>query len=343
MATPKEKRINSLSENTDEFLKKRWEVVGGFALMGMHKREIVFAALIKAEKGYSQYRISQTLTWAKNNGHLPTLTEEEKKSIKEDDYATDEKIKNRVLKWIVAEEILGKRERKMPQGRIEWFKVLEAMGDMDESLSIVKSLLGRGGSVSGVTLIAKLNPQPTEDKIVKFAQGLVEGGMISGENLLNYRELKNILQNHNIELPDFAYRIVLEALHAARKGVANEDMSPISKYNELREQFVGEESQESLNLEKLEDFIGEIKIDKDQYRGVDGLGSYRLDYNGNRVRVPMGIDDDGHILYEDPKISRQRQDSRKRIDDDRERGRKTRGPTALEISWEIDHSLDAKH
>ena len=342
MATPKEKRINNLRESTDASLKKRWEVVGRFAVMGMHKREIVYAAAIKAEEGYSQYRISQILTWAKNNEYLPTLTGEEKKSIKEDDHATDEEIENRVLKWIVAEEILGKRERKMPQGRIEWLKVLEAMEDMDKSLSIVKSLLRRGGSISEATLIAKLNPLSSEERIVKFAQGLVENGMISNDNLLNYREIENIFQNQNIELPDFANLIVLEAFHAAQKGVANKDTSLIIKYNELREQFVGEESQESLDLERLEDFISRIEI-KDQYDGVDDLGSYRLDYNGNRVRRPIGIGDRGEIVFEDPDISRQRQDSRDRIDRDREKGKKTRGPTALEILWEINHPLDAKH
>lgn len=339
-------RPGPIRQNLESLRIRMWEVFGPFAQMGMHKREICAAVAITTREQPSTTTVTNTLNWAIESRGLSPLTDEEKQSIRNDQYARDEQVENRVLKWIVAKEILVKRGSRMPQGRIEWLKVLEAMGDIDESLSIVKSLLGRGGLISEATLIAKLSLQPTEDKTVKFAQGLVEGGMISRDNLLDHRELKNILQKHNIELSDFAISIVLEAFLAARRRVDNKDMSLISQYNKLREQFVDEESQESLDLEELEDIIGGIEINNNLYYGVDELGSYRLDNGGNRVRRPIGIGDHGEMVYDNPNLIRQRWDSRNRVDTDKigedRRKEKNRLQRVVPSLWEMNHPLDRK-
>lgn len=345
MAT--ERLRGPIKQNLESLRIRMWGVLEPFAQMGMHKREICAAVAITTREQLPTTSVTNTLKWAIERRRLPSLTDEEKQSVKNDQYAKDEEVEDRVFKWLVAKEILVKRGSRMSQGRIEWLKVIEAMGDMDESLSIVKSLLGRGGSISEATLIAKLNLQSTEDKIVNFAQGLVEGGMISRENLLDHRELKNILQKHNIELSSFAISIVLEAFIAARRGIANKDMSLISKYNELREQFLDQESQGSLDLEQLEDIIGGIEINQNPYYGVDHLGSYRLDGDGNRVRRPICIGDNGKMVYDNPDFGIQRQYSRNRVEVDKieedirkEKNRLQRRVTPL---WEIEHPLDAKH
>ena len=333
--SPKQER----RERADQRYRERLAAVAPYANMGMSRRELDFALIIGANQDFTKAVIDDVLARGKRHGHIRILTKEEETLIRQDNSAmTDEQAQDRVLKCLIVKETLAKREAKMPEDRGEWNKVIEAIGDIDRPLGIVKNLLNRGASIADAAQIARLEYPETQEPIVRFAQELVANSMIN-QDLLSYNELIRICREKGVELPTFAHSIVLEAFFSARIALdRKDDTRPISAYHKLRGMFVNEEdSDESLSLAQFEDSI--VEINADQRYKEDGIGLYRLSEDGGKYRMPVGVDDKG-IAYDSTTLMQAREASRERVARSREGGGRQTKPAQQVLSWEINHPLD---
>lgn len=325
------------AESRAVFEKRKSNVVS-FAEMGLNTDEIKLALVIAAREDISYDEINSILTTAITRGILPKKEHSGKFNVS----LTGEEQVNKVFKLVIAREMIDSAETvTKPQGKNEWERVVESMGDIDKPLDIVKKLLRRGVSLSDAIQIAKLEYTPTEDPIVRFAQELAADDGIIPNRRSEFDQLILICSENKIRLPHISYYIVLEAFLNARKGIKTkpQDLNLLNRYQELRDMFFNEETIEP-KLDDLEDRIGEID-DNIVYR-ADEVGFYRLGDNGRRYRVPIGFDDNGIIIVDSPILNIQRCQSRDRIRAARLEGKSTIAEKSA-ILWDMNHPLDVKH
>lgn len=315
-----------------------------FGGMGLNEGEIQLACLIVRREEISPGLVHSLLQRAERGKDPLNSAIRTRKHASIDGDSAAEVSKDKVLALVIANERLIVANATEPRGKSEWEKVVKAMGDIDKPLHIVKHLLRRGASLPDAMQIAKLDIGTlAEEPIVKFAQDLVDSNMISSD-LSDHLQVMTICKKKHIQLP-IAYGIALEAFIYARRGIKTNSLKLLNKYQELRDRWLNEESEEAnrkkqrLLLGNLEDFIGEGE-DHLGYK-VDTLGSYRGDSDGNRFRTPIGISDNGHITYDNPDLERMRKASRARIGGSRLRS-KPSNKTRAEALWDRHNPLDTE-
>lgn len=315
-----------------------------FAGMGMSQDEIQLAFKLVTRKDISERVINDVLTTAVTKGSLPNSFALEKEHwVQNGDSTTRDEQINKVLKLVIAREIIMAAENiaNTPEGKDEWEKVVESMGNIDQPLGVVKKLLSRGASLSNAIQIANFERTQDKEPIIRFAQELAAlDGMITSD-LLNFYELIAICKQNHIELPHMADYIVLEAFLNARRGIKTrpQDLTLLNRYMELRSMFFNEEtedadeSKELQRLNSLEDYIGKIE-DRVVYR-ADAEGSYRLSPDGEKLRTPVGVEK-GKIFFDNPIISSQRAESRVRIESSLLTVKPTKKATYIAL-WNLKH------
>ncbi|OGH39487.1 MAG: hypothetical protein A3B41_00530 [Candidatus Levybacteria bacterium RIFCSPLOWO2_01_FULL_37_26] len=327
-----------LQESAAVFEKRMLNIVS-FADMGLNAEEIKIGLAIEVREDVSHNEINSILATAITKGRLP----KEGYSGENDVSLTNEEQLDKVLRRLIAREMLPEEKAKMIHGKEEWDRVIESMGDIDKPLGIVKKLLGRGAALPDGMQIAQLEHTPTKDPIIRFAQDLAGEGIV-GEDLSNYFQLRLILNENHIRLPDFAHVIILESLLAVRKGIRTQDLTLLSTYQELRdksfnEEF-GEQSKKDEELERFEDFIGEID-ESLEYR-VDNEGLYGVGINGEQLRTPLYISDMGQVVFDNAVLRGQRNRSRKQTTEGRRQGKLTKTMKSV-TAWETRNPLEVKH
>ena len=334
-------------EKSESFFEKRMSNILEFAGMGMNLGEIQLAFNISLREEIIPTDIKIYLKRSVIDKRFKEFDMRHKRHLtKNGDLLTDEQ-RNIVLKLLIAREQITTAEKvKKPQGKDEWEKVVKSMGDIDEPLDIVKKLLGKGMSLSDAMQIAKFEHIPTQEPIVRFAQELAAvDGMISKDKS-EFDQLVKICKQNSIQLSHIAYYIVIEASLNARKGIKTrpQDSTLFNRYQELRNMFFSEENEDAneptelQKLSRLEDSI--YKIDDSLVYRVDEVGSYRLDRDGEKLRIPIGVDG-GHIVFDSLVLNDQRAASRDRVAAFRLKGNTTI-TTRLEAWWNEKHPLDVK-
>jgi len=298
----KEAVVSNQNEENKIFFANQLSHILEFKRMGMKPVEAELAFDIVLGEGPTAEDINIILEYAIKNRRLKKSdVQDKRRSAKNDDLSTDER-RDRVLKLLITREIITVEKVKKPEGKDEW-EASVASRNIDQPLAIVKKLLNRKASWSWpyATQIAKIENTPTNNPIVGFAQELAAlDGMIPNTDLSKYTQLVEIIIQSDIELPNKACLIVLEAFLNAQQNSALLD-----KYKELRNKFFNKETgdigaSKELQMLNLEDFIGE----KANKKSTGGTKSFTL----------MGIND-GNPVLDNVFLSRERERSRKRIAD----------------------------
>lgn len=336
-------------ESASDFAMRNSNIIA-FAGMGMSQDEIQLAFKLVTRKDISERVISDVLTTAVTKGSLPNSFALEKgHSVQNGDSTTgDKQINiNRVLKLIIAREMImaAGNITNMLYGKDEWEEVLESMGNVDQPLGIVEKLLSRGASLASAMQIAKFESTPTEKPIIRFAQELADVNDMITIDLRNFYELIAICKQNRIELPHMADYIVLEAFLRARREIKTrpQDLTLLNRYIKLRSMFFNEETEdaESKELQRLnilEDYIGKIES-RLVYR-ADAEGSYRLSPDGEKLRIPVGVEE-GEIIFDNPIISSKRAASRDTVEASLLTVKPTKKAKYIAL-WNVKHPNGAK-
>lgn len=296
MANPEkvtaEKKKPSILVNRElrnKITRERWEgILRPIVTMGINdKSEIEYAVVIITGEELPESQIAPTLTWARKNGYFLHPNKNPNTAIQKETL-TEEESKNRVIRVVVRNMLVN-----VP-GEPE-----EIEGRIDKSLHILKRLLDRGALIGDAVQIAKLDGREAESPVVRFAQEVVEAGMI-GEDLSNHHDLSGIFKQKNTKLLPFAYRIILEAFISAKKEALRREDTKLLRYIQLRDSLFpdGGKSKEASVLVKLESVLDGLEMGNEY---VDDLGYYyKLDRNGNRSRTPI----DGELDHPDLRVRR---------------------------------------
>lgn len=304
------------SAESGAIFEKRTLNILSFAEMGMNAEEIKLGLIVIAREDVSLDEINNVLRTTVTKKILP----KNEHSAKDDASLTEDERVNKVLKLLIAREMLRAPENiNKPQGKSEWEGVVASMGEMGQSLGVVKKLLSRGVSLPSSMQIAKLERTPSQEPTVRFAQELAfTDGMITGDLSKSY-QLIVICKDNNIELPSLAYYIVFEAFLNAKesKGISPKDLALLNKYQELKDIVFkkktgnADSSKELRKLNGLENSIS--RIDDSLVYRMDTRGRYRVNLDGRKLYTPMTYDEDGRMVVDDLNNYMRRARSRDRV------------------------------
>ena len=278
-------------------------LVKPYAEMRMSSDEIEYAILYDAkgkEREHTRRSIGIALGQARRNGALPYLETEEQQDIQADHDSPKNNPQERVLKWLITREVLGE-SISLPQGRLEWkdtIKKLEEEGVIREIISATKPFISRKVPLIDAVQIylqgQKKGAVSNEKKSFAFVVKCLKTGLIE-EDPSDYIALHRLYSLHSRRLPEsYAERLMLEVFLKARR---TSDMVLLVKYRNLGEGIKPKWTGDALAEE--EDFISTVINSGDEGGdGEDNQGLYRLGPDGERWRTPIGLDDNGQIVYE---------------------------------------------
>lgn len=305
-------------------LREVYPLIRPYVEMGMFSGEVRQALIVEKGIGSLSARIiDSAMGRGRVRGGLRDFTIGEKGDILVDQKSQSKRqaLDQRVLRWLFTKAILtvhneGLPEQSiaMPQGRLGWkdaIRKLEEHGMLDDIISTTKPLVLR--SMPLIDTVKIYNNPPTgamshHEKLFLFVRKCLEEGLI-GEDLSSWHDVHKLYVLHNRSFTkDTSERIRLEVWFRARN--TTEGIQLLLKYKELGGAIDSEWFDKSLALE--EDFIANASnINKRGY-GEDSQGIFRVGSEG-KFRTPIGLDDDGQIIFDTYSSRAKRIRSRDRI------------------------------
>lgn len=304
-------RLSASGADIGETTSKKGDfaLIKPYAEMGMYSAEIREALSIEHEISPSPWSINAVLTKARQSGELRQLTPEEKGDILKDQRSQSKKqaLDQSVLRWLftktiltVDNESLSEKSVVLPQGRLEWkdtIKKLDQDGMLDDIISATKPLILRRVPLTNIVKIYKNQSiaRSYKEKSFAFVYKCLEEGLI-GEDLSSWRDVHAFYKLHNRSFTkDSSERIRLEVWFRVRNTTGERGMQLLLKYKELGEEIGRYWFDNSLAWE--EDFIANASNINEGGYGEDPQEIFRVGAEG-KLRTPIGLNDDGQIIFD---------------------------------------------
>lgn len=298
-----------------------YSLIRPYAEMGMFSGEIREALSIEHEISSSPWSINPVLNKTRQSGELRHLTLEEQQDIRKDQKSQSERQARdqRVLRWLFTKAILTVHNENLeqsivlPQGRLGWkdaIKKLEEDGMLEDIISHTKPLILRHMPLIDIVKICKSQgvPKSYQEKSFAFVRKCLEEGLIV-EDLSSWHDVHALYELHNRSFTkDPSERIRLEVWFRARN--TTQDMQLLLKYKKLGGAIDSGWFDKSLALE--EDFIANANNSNEGGYEADAQGIFRVGSEG-KLRTPIGLNDDGQIIFDTSSSRKQRTRSRDKI------------------------------